>query len=1831
MKRKLTIVIAGICSLLVVPSTESKAQITLLNDYQNTSSAAIGTFQGINFREAGFSGLFPIPNTNGTEFWTLSDRGVNVDAANANPAGCTPTYDKIYGFPGYAPKIHRVRINGTSLQILQTITMKRPNGTAATGVLNPTGFGSTALEEASTDTVLDCANFSSKIAAKDIWGIDSEGILVDKDGNFWICEEGGPTIWKLNSSGIVIKRYTPYANLPGAQPQDVLIDTVFKYRKNNRGFESITMAPNGKIYALIQSPLLFPNKSTGEGSRIHRILEINPATNATRMLVYLNDGIIGTGGNQIRLRDWKVGDMAAINDSTFLVLEAAARGTSDIKRVYMININGATTVNSGLYSGVTLEALIDSTGLANNSVKAVKKTLFMDLLANGWPATLDKAEGIAIINDSTIAICNDNDYGQSSPAENGVATASSNLSHLITFRLQGANKLQNVVKYTTALSQGQTGISSSQNPYLIPVKQDAIFSSILTAGDSTSNGYKMAGTPDGLGAFDNGNGTFTLVMNHEFGNTAGGIRAHGSKGAFVSKWVINKNDLSVVSGADLIQNVKLWNGTSYTTFNAGNPSPLAAFNRFCSADLPAVSAYFNSATGLGTQARIFMNGEEAGDNGRMLAHIVTGTEAGTTYELPHLGKFSAENLVASPTPQDKTIVAGMDDSTPGQVYIYVGTKTNSGTEVDKAGLTNGKLYGIAVTGLITETSASIPAPNTAFTLVDLGNIRDSSGTYINTRSNTLGVTTFLRPEDGAWDPSNPKDFYFATTNAIAAPSRLWRLRFNNIATPETGGTITAVLDGTEGQKMLDNLTIDSSGHILLVEDVGSNIHDGKVWQYNIATDVFTQIAQHDSSRFVTAGAGFLTQDEEASGILDVQSILGAGKFLLVDQAHYPVAGDQVEGGQLLTLFNPDSYNATLGALPSSSQTPYLVPAPGASGIVFNSILTAGDNVGNYKMAGTPDGLGAFDNGNGTFTLLMNHEFGNTAGVARAHGSAGAFVSKWVINKSNLAVISGADLIQNVKLWNGTSYTTYNAGNPSPLAAFNRFCSADLPAVSAYFNTTSGLGSLARIFMNGEEAGDNGRMLAHIVTGVEAGTTYELPHLGKFSAENLVASPTPQDKTIVAGMDDSTPGQVYIYVGTKTNSGTEVDKAGLTNGKLYGIAVTGLITETSASIPAPNTAFTLVDIGNIRDSSGTYINTRSNTLGVTTFLRPEDGAWDPSNPADFYFATTNAIAAPSRLWRLRFNNIATPETGGTITAVLDGTEGQKMLDNFTIDNSGHILLVEDVGNNVHIGKVWQYNIATDAFTMVGQHDSTRFLSGAPKFLTQDEEASGILDVQSILGAGKFLIVDQAHYAVAGAQVEGGQLLSMYNPDSYNSNPEISLQGNSINIADEDLNPATADNTDFGNLAISVGQSKTFTIQNAGPGSLKVGSITFTGINANEFELTGSPVFPMTIAAAGSQTVTVKLTPSTAGMHNAVMHIFNNDLSEGSFDIGIQGNVVSGEINIEGNSISIPDGDVIPTTGDNTDFGSISNGSSANKTFIIRNNGGDTLRLTAITVTGTNASEYTLQGAPAFPVKLAANATQNITVKFAPTAAGNRTATINIASNDNDEATFDFAVQGTSLVPSIGVQGNSLNIADGDNTPITPDNTDFGNIEKGSTETKTFEIKNSGLADLTVTGINFTGTNAAEFTLVSAPTFPLNVGAHLSHIITVQFAPLETGTRTAAINIANSDQNKATYDFTLQGKGTIPTGIASASVVSFVKLYPNPTGDVTTLAMTLKNKEHITISVTDLQGKEVMLPLERELQAGEQNITINTAALHNGIYSVHISSGSKTTQLKLTVLR
>jgi len=475
-------------------------------------------------------------------------------------------------------------------------------------------------------------------------------------------------------------------------------------------------------------------------------------------------------------------------------------------------------------------------------------------------------------------------------------------------------------------------------------------------------------------------------------------------------------------------------------------------------------------------------------------------------------------------------------------------------------------------------------------------------------------------------------------------------------------------------------------------------------------------------------------------------------------------------------------------MPSTLQSPYMLPSLPV--VTTGAVLSVGDSVGNYRMVGLPDGLGAFDNGNGTFTVLMNHEIVNPGGAIRAHGSKGAFVSKWIVNKEDLTIVSGSDLMQQVFLWDSGAQKSF--AGPTTFA-FTRFCSGDLPQVSAFYNAATGLGTRERIYMHGEEGGATGYQVGTVATGPDAGKAYVL---GKFNLtsngsgltgvgawENALASPYAQNKTVVIANSDGGTGimtnAVAVYVGTKQATGSEVDKAGLTNGTLKFVNVAG----NTAEIPAANvtTRATNIVSGARFSLSGT---------SSTTFSRPEDGAWNPLNPNQFYFVTTDQLdqvsdgvgaqVGQTRLWRLTFDNIRNPELGGTIDLLINGrtVKGEKinMLDNMTVnEDTGLLILQEDVGNAAHNGKMWVYDPVTDSLTRVINHDRTKFGDvGAPATapFTQDEEGSGVIDMSSILGAGYYLTSDQAHYRIDAANprgflnpdelVEGGQLLVLRLP-------------------------------------------------------------------------------------------------------------------------------------------------------------------------------------------------------------------------------------------------------------------------------------------------------------------------------------------------------------------------------------------------------------------------------------------------------------------------------------
>jgi hypothetical protein len=473
------------------------------------------------------------------------------------------------------------------------------------------------------------------------------------------------------------------------------------------------------------------------------------------------------------------------------------------------------------------------------------------------------------------------------------------------------------------------GPSTDVEPYVVPAAPGVHTTALLTVDDRpASNGYAMAGVPDGIGAFERRGDSFSVLVNHELPETAGVVRRHGHKGAFVSRLEIDRQTLEVKAGADHVNpGVTYWDFVTQeyrATPSSGGPNPRdpadvfppenAAFSRFCSGTLSERGQLFNPRTGRGYEGQLYFANEEDGDQGRVFGV----TEDGDAKQLPRLGEFSWENAKPAYNRGDRTVVAGLEDTASGQLRLYSGTKRGRGDAFDRAGLTNGATFVVDAVERAIATDAQWRAahPKGEPAEVRLNEVDwDRSGVAQNREAAADGLS-LNRIEDGDWDPEHPGDLYFVTTEGgdrtpdPAEPTvlrdggGLWRLSLEDVEHPELGGTLTLLLDGSEPPFLSkpDNTTIDSRGNLLIQEDPGNSHHLARILAYEIDSGRMAVVARFDPALFTRGLPGHLTVDEEASGIVEAKQQLGNGWYLLDAQVHAPSANPAFfQKGQLLAM------------------------------------------------------------------------------------------------------------------------------------------------------------------------------------------------------------------------------------------------------------------------------------------------------------------------------------------------------------------------------------------------------------------------------------------------------------------------------------------------------------------------------------------------------------------------------------------------------------------------------------------------------------------------------------------------------------------------------------------------------------------------------------------------------------------------------------------------------------------------------------------------------------------------------------------------------------------
>ncbi len=135
----------------------------------------------------------------------------------------------------------------------------------------------------------------------------------------------------------------------------------------------------------------------------------------------------------------------------------------------------------------------------------------------------------------------------------------------------------------------------------------------------------------------------------------------------------------------------------------------------------------------------------------------------------------------------------------------------------------------------------------------------------------------------------------------------------------------------------------------------------------------------------------------------------------------------------------------------------------------------------------------------------------------------------------------------------------------------------------------------------------------------------------------------------------------------------------------------------------------------------------------------------------------------------------------------------------------------------------------------------------------------------------------------------------------------------------------------------------------------------------------------------------------------------------------------DINVTGLGQSIASGDLSPTLDDNTDFGPVILGSPAAHTFRVENVGGEPVTLTgASPVTLGAGASFTVTGQP--PATVGSLTSEPFTITFTPTGSGPFTDTVILASDDQDEAVYTFAIQGVGC-PAGSVAYVDANVSGG----------------------------------------------------------------------------------------------------------------------------------------------------------------------------------------------------------
>lgn len=357
------------------------------------------------------SGLYPAGRRG--EYWMVTDRGPNGEPkVNGDKRRTFPV-------PEFAPAIVRVAVRDGVATIVQSITIKNTDGTPITGRSNQAGHDEVPY------------NWDGQTQLSyDPGGLDTEDIVTDGRGGFWLVDEYSPSLVHVGADGRILTRYVPKGlGLTGAgYPVQETLPAILATRQQNRGLEALGVSKLERaLYLAVQSPLANPDKKTGKASSTARILRVDLRTGkATGEWAYTMENV-ATFDPDAEQGDMKISALTVLSPGRLLLQER----TDALARLYTVDLRKATNLLGGVHDDPATTPSLEAALPAN--VTVATKALAVDLAA--LPGMPGKIEGVTVLDPMTIAIANDNDFGLGTFGADGKLIDSGVTSRILTIRL----------------------------------------------------------------------------------------------------------------------------------------------------------------------------------------------------------------------------------------------------------------------------------------------------------------------------------------------------------------------------------------------------------------------------------------------------------------------------------------------------------------------------------------------------------------------------------------------------------------------------------------------------------------------------------------------------------------------------------------------------------------------------------------------------------------------------------------------------------------------------------------------------------------------------------------------------------------------------------------------------------------------------------------------------------------------------------------------------------------------------------------------------------------------------------------------------------------------------------------------------------------------------------------------------------------------------------------------------------------------------------------------------------------------------------------------------